>query len=507
LNLFLRKIRYFSLIFHLLLLALILLRVISNLLTNLQIYTLSTLFLTFLISVLFTIICLGQLYENTYILLLSSQISIIGIVGLGIDMVLSIINHQHNILIYSINLPLNSINLFLLFLLFLCITKVKNGRKLRILSFIVIIFGVISLFIALSFFFVEDFKSFLSFFFGFQMIIYSYLSIRIESYSHRVPISKYRFAIKENQFQVAMIIPAHNEERLILNTLSGIPQYIKRVYVVNDGSTDRTADIVREFSKNNDPRIELIDHTVNKGVGAAIITGYFEAYKNNYDCFVVVGADAQMEMNDLSTILKPIIEGEAEYVKGNRFIYRTKFAEGNAWREMPKLRILGNILLSIITIIGSGYVKIFDSQMGYTAIHKDVIPLINWNKARQGYGYPGDWLCRFHTVGIRVKDAPTRTIYLKNERQTQIKVKKFLFYTSWVMLKAYIFRLKKEYFFSRKFMVSKVIVLSQFFFAFIYLLGAIIFLTSNIIPLYCLVYSFQSGILFIISDIIRVNLG
>jgi hypothetical protein len=196
----------------------------------------------------------------------------------------------------------------------------------------------------------------------------------------------------------------------------------------------------------NDPRIRLIKHLTNKGVGAAIITGYRQAYRDGHDVFVVVGGDAQMDWRDLDNILRPIAENSADYTKGNRFIYgRSKDSPGNAWREMPTVRILGNVTLSILTKIASGYYHINDSQMGYTALHRRAFERIDWNKARKGYGYPAEWLMRFHSKGVRVADVPVRAIYLENERQTQIRVSKFLFYMTGVIVKGGMNRIFREY--------------------------------------------------------------
>jgi len=245
--------------------------------------------------------------------------------------------------------------------------------------------------------------------------------------------------------KIAVIIPAFNEEKLILRTLKPIPKIVTDVYVVDDCSKDNTGKIVAEYSKNVDPRVKLVTHEINGGVGQAIMTGYHAAYDDNCDIFIVIGGDAQMEMSDLPHYIEAIKDNKGDYIKGNRFIYGRMFEEGNALKNMPKLRIFGNIVLSIITKIATGYKEIFDSQMGYTSLHRDYFTLINWSKARKRYGYPGDWLARFHVKDIRVVDVPTRAIYLPEERQTQIKVKKFLVYTSWTMLKAYLHRIYHEY--------------------------------------------------------------
>jgi glycosyltransferase involved in cell wall biosynthesis len=304
--------------------------------------------------------------------------------------------------------------------------------------------------------------------------------------------------------KIAMVIPAHNEEVLIQRTLSNIPALIKKIYVVNDASSDNTITKVKEMM-SKDCRIVLVSHYTNKGVGAAIISGYKKAYEDGNDIFVVIGADAQMEMEDLSSLVQPIIDREANYTKGNRFIYKSPSSKGNAFQEMPRLRLIGNIFCSIITIIASGCINIFDSQMGYTAIHRDVFPLIDWTIARQGYGYPGDWICRLNYSNIEIKDVPTKAIYLADERQTQIKVRRFLFYTSYIMLKVYLWRIYNQYL-NRNNMDQKTIVV-QFWIGlsviFTSITGVILLLGFNSIP--WIILSFQSVLFFILSDVTNKN--
>ena len=108
--------------------------------------------------------------------------------------------------------------------------------------------------------------------------------------------------------KVAVVVPAHNEERLIGKTIWPVPEVVDTIYVVDDGSRDRTAEVVRHYA-DNDPRICLIQHRINRGVGAAIITGYHRAYMDGHDTFVVVGGDAQMDWLDLEELLRPIADG------------------------------------------------------------------------------------------------------------------------------------------------------------------------------------------------------
>jgi len=244
--------------------------------------------------------------------------------------------------------------------------------------------------------------------------------------------------------RVAVVIPARNEEKLIGRTIWPVPDIIDTIYVIDDGSQDQTGEVVQHYAAS-DTRIRLISHKINRGVGAAIITGYRQAHKDGHDVFVVVGGDAQMDWLDLDNLLQPIVEGTADYTKGNRFIYGSKNTPGNAWREMPPRRILGNVCCSILTKFASGYFHINDSQMGYTALHKRAFKRMNWKLARKGYGYPAEWLMRFHSEGVRVSDVPVRAIYLSNERQTQIRVGKFLFYMMGILVKGGIERINREY--------------------------------------------------------------
>jgi glycosyltransferase involved in cell wall biosynthesis len=249
--------------------------------------------------------------------------------------------------------------------------------------------------------------------------------------------------------KIAAVVPARNEERLIGRTIWPVPNIVDTIYVIDDGSNDRTAEIVRHYAIS-DERIRLINHQKNKGVGAAIITGYRQAYRDGHDAFVVVGGDAQMDWLDLEELLKPISDGKADYTKGNRFMYgHSSVSPGNAWREMPVRRIFGNVTLSILTKLASGYFHINDSQMGYTSMHRRVFPRVNWTKARKGYGYPAEWLMRFHSLGVRVADVPVRAVYLKSERQTQIRVKKFMFYMLAIIVKGGFERVNREYLMGR----------------------------------------------------------
>jgi glycosyltransferase involved in cell wall biosynthesis len=240
---------------------------------------------------------------------------------------------------------------------------------------------------------------------------------------------------------IALTAMALNEERLIRPTLESVPDFVDHVYFVDDGSTDDTLEIARDIAKQ-DPRIEVIPHGTNLGVGQSIITGYERSAADGNDITVVVGGDNQMPMEQIVDLLDPIIDGEADYTKGNRFLMPN---EGLA--DMPWTRMLPNLLISFLTKIASGYYKIFDVVDGFTAISKRAIDLIDWDAAWTRYGYPMDFLIRLNAYGFRVKDVPRRAIYLAGERQSQIKGFPYAIKNSYMLVRGFFWRLLTRYLF------------------------------------------------------------
>lgn len=234
--------------------------------------------------------------------------------------------------------------------------------------------------------------------------------------------------------KVSLVIPAYNEERLIRPTITNVPDTIDRIYIIDDGSTDNTAEIVKSVM---DKRIFLIRHGENRGVGQAIITGYQRSAKDKIDIAVVIGGDNQMDLRDLPNFLEPIHKGEADYVKGNRFLLSLK--------DMPNHRRFGNSVLSMMTKIASGYWKIFDTQDGYTAITRRAIEAIDWDNAWKKYGYVSDFLIRMNVHNFKVKDVPRKAIYLPNERQSQIKISRYVLKVLPMLIRGFFWRLKEKH--------------------------------------------------------------
>jgi len=202
--------------------------------------------------------------------------------------------------------------------------------------------------------------------------------------------------------RVAVVIPAFNESAKIADTVATVPAWTDAVFVVDDASTDDTAERARTARAG----VELLRHAHNRGVGAAIATGYARTLADPaLDVAVVMAGDGQMDPLDLPALLAPIARGQADYVKGNRFRHP------EIWRAMPAVRIVGNALLSAATRVTSGYRHVFDSQCGYTAIHRRALAGIDLDALWARYGYPNDLLSRLHVAGVRVADVPVRPVY------------------------------------------------------------------------------------------------
>ena len=208
----------------------------------------------------------------------------------------------------------------------------------------------------------------------------------------------------EQKFKIAVVIPAHNEERLIASTIKSIPHNIDHIVVIDDCSTDNTLGEIQAISEH-DARIVLISHEKNSGVGGSIASGYKWARDHNMDAAVVMAGDGQMDPKDLPRLLKPVIDGEADYSKGNRLF------TGEAYKKIPKIRYFGNSVLSLLTKVASGYWHVADSQTGYTAINKEALHSIDWDKMYKRYGQPNDLLVRLNVNNFRVKDVAVTPVY------------------------------------------------------------------------------------------------
>lgn len=275
---------------------------------------------------------------------------------------------------------------------------------------------------------------------------------------------------------VAVVVPAYNERSHIAGVLSTIPDFVDRVYAVDDRSTDGTWEIIRSMTGGpsteaeappteqaqpasipaagaeypsladggtiSDPRIVPIRHARNAGAGAALRTGYLRALADRLDIVVTMDADGQMDPDQLPKLLDPIVEDRADYAKGNRLASRDDRS------GMPSFRLFGNSLLTMLTKVSSGYWGIKDPQNGYTAISHGALARIDIASIPDGHDYTNDVLVRLNTCALRIADVPMPAVY--DDEQSTICYRSFVPKTSVTLLRGF---LRRQY---RRYLVGRV---------------------------------------------------
>ncbi len=213
--------------------------------------------------------------------------------------------------------------------------------------------------------------------------------------------------------KIGVVVPALNEEALISDTLNGIPSYVDRIYVINDGSEDDTFNIVNKFSIL-DSRVKQIVHERRMGLGSSLIDGYTASINDDCDIIAVMAGDNQMHPEDLVNIIRPVVDGFADYTKGNRLLNH------DTWGKMPKYRFIGNSMLSIFTKFATGYWKSIDPQCGYTAISKEALKSIQYFNMLKGYGYNASILYMLNLKDLKVTDVRVKAVYGKEKSKIKI---------------------------------------------------------------------------------------
>lgn len=241
-----------------------------------------------------------------------------------------------------------------------------------------------------------------------------------------------------NQKKIGVVVPCYNEEKMITSVIKTMPDFVDQIIIVDDLSQDRTVAMIEAAHKIYHKKIKIIRHAQNAGVGASIVSGYARALALKLDVIAVMAGDAQMDPGELKDIINPIIKGRADYVKGNRFIY------GQAWRMIPRVRYLGNSVLSLLTKIASGYWHVADSQTGYTAISRKMLGKLPLNNLYKRYGFPNDILVHLNIFHGRIKEIPIKPIYNAGGK-SGIKLWKVIPTISWLLCRRFFWRMKIKY--------------------------------------------------------------
>jgi dolichol-phosphate mannosyltransferase len=216
--------------------------------------------------------------------------------------------------------------------------------------------------------------------------------------------------------KIAVVIPSYRVTRHILGVIAGIGPEVERIYVVDDKCPDGSGAFVK--ANCTDPRVTVIEHAENQGVGGAVMSGYARAIADGMDIMVKVDGDGQMDAALIPGFVAPILHGEADYTKGNRFFDLEQI------RQMPALRLFGNAVLSLMTKLSSGYWNLFDPTNGFTAIHADAARHLPFDKISKRYFFETDMLFRLNTLNAVVVDVPMDASY--GDEVSNLKISKIV---------------------------------------------------------------------------------
>jgi len=238
------------------------------------------------------------------------------------------------------------------------------------------------------------------------------------------------------KYTIAVVVPCYRVENTISAVLGSLPHYVKYVIVVNDASPDETSDIVKKIASRDD-RVILIQHEKNQGVGGAMRTGFQKALELGAQIVAKVDGDDQMDLTYLPDMLTPLIEGRADYTKGNRF------RDFQALQQMPLIRRVGNMGLAFLTKAASGYWNLFDPTNGFVAIRSHVLAQLPLQRIDRTFFFETSMLANLYMVGAVIKDIPMPARY-RGER-SNLSVRKTMIEFPFKLLKTFLHRLVIKY--------------------------------------------------------------
>ena len=216
---------------------------------------------------------------------------------------------------------------------------------------------------------------------------------------------------------ISVVIPCYKVKDLILQVISKIGTEVQRIYVIDDCCPEHTGKFVEENCQ--DSRVSVLYNKANKGVGGAVITGYKQAISDGAEIIVKLDGDGQMNPVLIPKLVKSLLNGTADYCKGNRFFQMESLS------RMPKIRLFGNSILSLINKMVNGYWNIVDPTNGFTAIHHKALKLLPLDKIDNHYFFESDMLFRLSTIRAVIKDVAMDSVY--NDEKSNLKISRVIF--------------------------------------------------------------------------------
>ena len=211
--------------------------------------------------------------------------------------------------------------------------------------------------------------------------------------------------------KIAVVIPTYKVSKHILDVVISIPDIVNKIIIIDDKCPDNSGKIVENL---NYKKVEIVYHEINQGVGGAVVSGYKKALELGMDIVVKIDGDGQMDTNYLQNLIQPILDGKADYTKGNRFF------DFKALRAMPKIRLFGNSGLSFLVKASSGYWNMMDPTNGYTAINRYAIENLDLDKLAKRYFFESDMLINLNIENAIVVDVPIPAKYADEESSLSV---------------------------------------------------------------------------------------
>jgi hypothetical protein len=219
--------------------------------------------------------------------------------------------------------------------------------------------------------------------------------------------------------QIWVVIPAYDLDQRVVQLIEAIPSFVTKIIVVDDACPNKTGKTIEQFCK--DPRVVVCFNEMNLGVGGAVKRGYQLAIESGAEIVIKLDGDGQMDPNQISNLIAPILSHEADYTKGNRFYNLASL------QSMPKKRLFGNSVLSIMSKFSTGYWNIFDPNNGFTAISKSALENLDLSQISNSYFFESDMLFRLYCNRVVVRDVPMKSIYGKERSSLSISKVTFEF--------------------------------------------------------------------------------
>jgi dolichol-phosphate mannosyltransferase len=216
--------------------------------------------------------------------------------------------------------------------------------------------------------------------------------------------------------KIAVVIPTYKVSKHILDVVISIPDIVNKIIIIDDKCPDNSGKIVENL---NHEKVEIVYHKLNQGVGGAVVSGYKKALELGMDIVVKIDGDGQMDTAYLENLIQPILDGKADYTKGNRFF------DFKALRAMPKIRLFGNSGLSFLVKASSGYWNMMDPTNGYTAINRYAIENLDLDKLAKRYFFESDMLINLNIENAVVVDVPIPAKY--GDEESSLSITRTLF--------------------------------------------------------------------------------